>query len=93
MNKFSCKSQNKFGDYMEIFFIKCEKESKEYKIPKLLGMNIENIKNPEDIDKKIEEINIKGNSTIVISSELASFSDNIIKKYKNDKNINIIITP
>jgi hypothetical protein len=37
---------------MKISFIKYEKD---YRIPKLLGMNIEEIKEPEEIDNKIEE--------------------------------------
>ena len=38
---------------MKISFIKYEKD---YQIPKLLGMNIEEIKEPEEIDNKIEEL-------------------------------------
>ena len=40
---------------MKISFIKYEKE-KDFKIPKLFGMNVEEIKEPEQIDEKIEEL-------------------------------------
>lgn len=77
---------------MKISFIKYEKEEN-FKIPKLLGMNVEEIKEPEQIDEKIEELKNQKYTTIVIPNELASFSENIINKYKNDSFFNIIITP
>ena len=50
----------------------------------LLGMNIEEIKEPEEIDNKIEELKKQKYTTIVIPNELASFSQDIISKYKYD---------
>ena len=38
---------------MKATFIKYEKD---YRIPRLLGMNIEEISKPEEIDNKIEEL-------------------------------------
>lgn len=77
---------------MKVTFIKYEKE-KNYQIPRLLGMNIEEIKRPELIDEKIEELKQQHCTTIVITNELASFSQNIINKYRYDSSLNIIITP
>lgn len=77
---------------MKISFIKFEKEEN-YQIPKMLGMDIQEIKEPEQIDEKIEELRSQKYTTIVIPSELASFSENIINKYKYDHSLNIIITP
>lgn len=76
---------------MKISFIKYEKEQN-YQIPQILGMNIEEIKEPEQIDKKIEELKQQKYTTIVIPNELASFSERI-NKYKNNDSLNIIITP
>lgn len=76
---------------MKISFIKYEKQQN-YQIPKMLGMHIEEIKEPEEIDKKIEELKNKEYTTIIMTNELASFSSDIINKYQNDS-INIIITP
>ena len=76
---------------MKISFIKYEKQES-YQIPKMLGMHIEEVKEPEDIDKKIEELKNKEYTTIIMTNELASFSSDIINKYQNDS-INIIITP
>lgn len=75
---------------MKVSFIKYEKD---YQLPKILGMNIEEIKKPEEIDNKIEELKKQKYTTIVIPNELASFSQDIIGKYKYDNTINIIITP
>ena len=75
---------------MKTSFIKYEKD---YQLPKLLGMNIEEIKVPEEIDNKIEELKKQKYTTIVIPNELASFSQDIINKYKYDNKLNIIITP
>lgn len=77
---------------MKISFIKYEKE-KDFKIPQLFGMNVEEIKAPEQIDEKIEELKKQKYTTVIIPNELASFSENIINKYKYDNSLNIIIMP
>ena len=77
---------------MKISFIKYEKEEN-FKIPKLFGMNVEEIKEPEQIDEKIEELKKQKYTTVIIPNKLASFSEDIISKYKYDNSLNIIITP
>ena len=77
---------------MKISFIKYEKENK-FKIPKLFGMNVEEIKEPEQIDEKIEELKQQKYTTVVIPNELASFSEDIINKYKYDNSLKIVIMP
>ena len=47
----------------------------------------------EEIDNKIQELKEQKYTTIIIPSELASFSEKIYNEYKNDPKINIIITP
>lgn len=56
-------------------------------------MDVYDIDNLEETDKKIKELIDKNYNTIVLSNEVASFSGDIIKKYKNKENINIIIAP
>ena len=75
---------------MKASFIKFEED---YQLPKLLGMNIEEIKEPEEIDNKIKELKKQKYTTIIIPNELASFSQDIISKYKYDPTLNIIIIP
>lgn len=77
---------------MKISFIKYEKEEY-YAIPRAFGINVEELANPEEIDNKIKELKDKNYTTIIIPSELASFSQKIFSQYKNDPKMNIIITP
>ena len=78
---------------MKIYWIKYEKDSSSFKIQEKLGMNVEKVQNPEDIDKKIDKL-IKNNcKTIILSNEIAGFSEDIIKKYRKQKDIYIIISP
>ena len=44
-------------------------------------------------DEKIRELVDKNYTTIVVSNEVASFSEDIIKKYNRIENVNIIIAP
>lgn len=76
---------------MKISFIKYENQEG-YQIPKILGMKVEEIKEPEEIDNKIQELKNNKYNTIIIPNELASFSEKM-DKYKYDDTINIIITP
>ena len=56
-------------------------------------MDVFEIDNLEETDIKLKELINKNYNTIIVSNEVASFSSDIIKKYKNKKNINIIIAP
>ena len=78
---------------MKITWIKYEKDNKNFRVAEKLGMDVNRIQNPEDVDSKIQELANKNYNTIVISNELAGFSGDIIKKYKENDNINIIISP
>lgn len=78
---------------MKVFWIKEESDNKNFRIAERLGMPVCRLKNPEEIDEKIKNV-IKENNydTIVISNDIAGFSEDIIKKYNNNKNVNIIIS-
>lgn len=56
-------------------------------------MDVYDIDNLEETDKKIKELIDKNYKTIFLTNEVASFSTDIVKKYKNKKSINIIIFP
>ncbi len=58
---------------------------------KIFGMDVFDIDNLEETDKKIDELVKNNYNTIIISNEVASFSEDIIKKYNKSKNVNIII--
>lgn len=62
-----------------------------FKMAEKLGMRVEKLSEPEEIDNKMEELVNEKYDTIILSNELAGFSSDIIKKYQNNSNINIII--
>jgi len=76
-----------------ISWVKSSKDSKSFKIFKNFGMDVYDVDDLEKTDEKIKELINKKYNIIVISSEIASFSEDIIKKYKKKDNINIIIAP
>lgn len=78
---------------MKISWIKYEKDNKDFRIAERLGMDVYRIDSPEEVDDKMQELVKKDYDTIVISNEVAGFSEDIIKKYQNKKGINIIISP
>lgn len=56
-------------------------------------MDVYDIADLDKTDEKIKELVDKHYTTIVISNEVASFSEDIIKKYNKTKDVNIIIAP
>ena len=78
---------------MKISWIKYEKDNKDFTIAERLGMDVYRIESPEEVDNKMKELVNDNYKTIVLSNEVAGFSEDIIKKYQNNKDINIIISP
>lgn len=78
---------------MAISWIKYSKDNKSFKIFKGLGMDVYDIDDLEKTDEKIKELVDKKYNTIVISNEVANFSEDIIKKYAKSEDVNIIIAP
>lgn len=77
---------------MKVSWIKQEDDNKNFRIAERLGMTVYRIKNPEEVDDKIKTIIDEKYDTIVLSNDIAGFSEDIIKKYSNNKDINIIIS-
>lgn len=78
---------------MKIAWIKQENDEQNFRAIEKLGIPVERIQDPEQIDKTIEELRQAHKDTIIISNELAGFSEDIIKKYQKDEEIRIIIGP
>ena len=78
---------------MRVSWIKSSKDNKSFKVFKGLGMDVYDVYDLEKTDDKIKELVDKKYSTIVLSNEVASFSEDIIKKYNKKNNVNIIIAP
>ena len=77
---------------MKISWLKYEKDKDSFKLPEALGLDVYKIPDLEDSDKKIEELINNEYKTIIISNDVASFSEDIIKKYNKDNNVKIIIS-
>ncbi len=78
---------------MQISWLRASNDNKSFKLFKGLGMDVYDIDDLERTDEKIKELVEQKYRTIVISNEVASFSEDIIKKYAKTKDINIIIAP
>lgn len=76
---------------MKISWIKYEKDDISFKIPEKLGFDVFKLNDPENADNKIKELINKRYDTIIVTNEIAGFSEDIIKKYNKDRNISIII--
>ena len=78
---------------MKISWIKQEDDNRNFAIAERLGLGVYRLNNPEDVDKKMQDLVNQNCKTIVLSNDIAGFSEDIIKKYRTDKNVNIIISP
>lgn len=76
-----------------ISLIKSNKDKESFEVAKSLGMNVVELDKNEDIDEVIKKLLEKKSTKIVISNEIAGFSEDIIKKYKNNKEVTIYIAP
>lgn len=77
---------------MKVSWIKSDTDSKNFKIPELLGFDVFSIKDNEQVDTKIDELIANKYHTIIISKDLAGFSQKINSDYLNNKKIDIIIS-
>ena len=77
---------------MSISWIKSCNDNKNFRLAKGFGFDVYEVENVEDVDEKIKELVDNNYNTIVVSKELSLFSQDIITKYKNMDNINIIIS-
>lgn len=78
---------------MSISWLKASDDKKSFKIFESFGMDVYKVNDLDKTDEKIKELVDKKYTTIVLSNEVAGFSQDIIKKYNKIENINIIIAP
>ena len=69
------------------------KNDDSFRIFKNLGLDVYDIEDVDKVDEKLKELINNNYQTIVLSNEIASFSEDIIKKYKKLEDIRIIIAP
>ncbi len=76
---------------MKISWIKAENDNKSFKFAENFGLDVYKINNLDKIDNKIDELISNNYNTIVISKEVAGFSQKINNEYLKNKNVEIII--
>ena len=77
---------------MKMSWIKYEKDVRSFRLPEALGFDVFKLQDLEQTDNTIKELIGKKYDTIIISNEVAGFSEDIIKKYQKDKEIKIVIS-
>ena len=77
---------------MKISWIKYEKDKRSFRLPQALGFDVFSLSDLEQTDQTMKNLIKQDYDTIVLSNEVAGFSEDIIKKYKNNKNIKIVIS-
>ena len=78
---------------IRVSWIKSSKDKNSFKIFKNIGLDVFELDDLNNTDSKIKELVESNYTTIIISNELAGFSEDIIKKYTKYENVNIIISP
>jgi len=78
---------------MRISCIKYSKDNNSFSFFKAIGANVIELEDLEKTDEELKKLVENKYKTIFISNEVASFSEDIIKKYNKDNDIRIIITP
>ena len=77
---------------MKVSWIKYEKDNKSFRLPQALGLDVFPLSDLEKTDETMRNLIKQDYDTIILSNEVAGFSEDIIKKYKNNKNIKIVIS-
>lgn len=78
---------------MKISCIKSNTDNESFKFFKGIGCNIVELSDLEKVDNEINSLIDRKYKTIILSNDVAGFSEDIIKKYRNQEDINIIIAP
>ena len=77
---------------LKISLIKSKSDKESFRMFKGLGFNVVEIEDLDETDNQIKKLLKEQYKTIVLKNEVAGFSEDIIKRYKNMQDINIIIT-
>lgn len=77
---------------MKVSWIKLYDDKKSFRLAENLGFDVFSLQHTDEVDRKIDELISNKYNTIIISSEVAGFSEKINKEYLRNKNVNIIIS-
>ena len=77
---------------MKVSWIKYEKDKESFRLPQALGLEVITLKDLEQTDETMRKLIQKHYDTIILSNQVAGFSEDIIKKYQKDKDVKIVIS-
>lgn len=78
---------------MKITWMKGQNDNDSFKMFERMGFDVCRVEDLEKTDEKLNELIKQDYRTIVMTNEVAGFSENIIKKYNKTDSVNIIIAP
>ena len=78
---------------MKITWMKRKDDRDSFRMAENLGFDVCKIEDLENSDKKLTELVQQNYTTIIMTNEVAGFSESIIKKYNRTDSVNIIIAP
>lgn len=78
---------------MKISMLRGSNDKKSFKIFENFGAEIQEVEDLEKTDEKLKELIKNDYRTIIMTNEVASFSEDIMKKYNRSDYIKIIIAP
>ena len=78
---------------MKISWVKYKEDKNSLQIPQNLGMNVLEIEDLEQTDEVLKNLIKQNYQTIIVSNEVAAFSEDMIKKYAFSENVTILISP
>ena len=76
---------------MQISWMKQNKEEEIFKIPERLGLHVETITNADVLDERIRKLRQENCHIFILSKGLAEEGEMVLRKYKKNENVNIII--
>lgn len=78
---------------MRFSCIRAKEDNQSFRFFQGMGMEVYELDDLEKADEAIWELIQKNYTTIFLSNEVAGFSEDIIKKYQKNNDVNIVIAP
>lgn len=78
---------------MKITLMKRKDDNDSFKMFERMGFDVCKVDDLDKTDEKLNELIKQNYTTIVMTNEIAGFSENIIKKYNRTDSVKIIIAP
>jgi len=77
---------------IKVSWIKTSSDENSFRIFKNMGFSVFELDTKEDVDLKIQELVLAKCNLIFVSDEIAGLSQDLVKTYAKNQDVNIIIT-